>query len=143
MARGAVHNLCVQLAREGKTVREITALARLNDSLVRQHLRNAGVKAKRVAAPAHSASAIRRVGELYAAGMTTNDIAEQFDLTKNAIIGIINRHHPDLVETKDDRPVRNVFDRCDALHARMDAVLAETRGIGRIANVPKLPRGER
>lgn len=86
------------------------------------------------------------------AGLTMSAISEKMNAlgyctTKNSVIGIINRRAKHLVGepnskytvsyyAKDDaaiQPPRTLWDRMQALHDRMDAVLAECRSVPRLA----------
>ncbi len=66
-------------------------------------------------------------------GLTQVEVARQLGLTKNAVAGIWARHGNPL-----PRASSTLYERCDALKRRLDAVLAETRGIGRVPHTPKL-----
>ena len=65
---------------------------------------------------------------LLRSGVTQQAVAEQLGVSKNTIAGLWARrgepvHRPDPT---------TLFERCDALHRKLDAVLAETVGVGRI-----------
>jgi hypothetical protein len=67
------------------------------------------------------------------AGMTQQAAADHLGVTKNIIAGVwaragLGSPH---VEAK-----TTMAERLDALHAQMDAVLAETMGVGRLPNEP-------
>jgi hypothetical protein len=57
--------------------------------------------------------------------LSATDIGERVGMTKNAILGLAHRGgwSPRILT----EVPRTLFDRMDAEHARMDAVLAETR----------------
>jgi hypothetical protein len=65
------------------------------------------------------AELIAEVGALRAENLTMREIGLRLGLTKNQVVGIINRHH--------HAPIRTLDDRLDAVHARFDAMLAECR----------------
>src|ERR1700686_4240452 len=77
---------------------------------------------------------------LWKQGVAMGDIASRFRVTRGVIHGLAQRrkwgahpHQPP--RPKEDyvaRPVRTMEDRLTALHARMDALIAETRTIPRI-----------
>ena len=63
-------------------------------------------------------------------GFTMSRVAARFRVTKNTIAGLWHRHG----EPVSDGPEPGtLFGRMDALHARLDAVLAETVGVGRLS----------
>jgi hypothetical protein len=66
-------------------------------------------------------------------GLTQTEVGLRLGLTKNAVAGIWARHGDPL-----PRESTTIYERCDALNQRLDAVLAETRGIGRVPNAPKM-----
>jgi transcriptional regulator len=67
-------------------------------------------------------------------GATQSEVARSFVVSKNTIAGIWRRHGDPVRK----REPLTLFDRCEALHARCDAVLRETAGVGRVPNVPKM-----
>jgi hypothetical protein len=73
------------------------------------------------------------LGWLYA-GKSQGWVADRIGVSKNVIAGVWRRH---------GSPVRKqepttLFERCEALQARCDAVLRATAGVGRVRNVPKM-----
>lgn len=56
--------------------------------------------------------------------LSLTKIGEQLKVTKNVVQGVICREAPELTKSM-TKASRTLFDRCDALHARMNAVLAE------------------
>ena len=70
------------------------------------------------------------------AGMTQGQVALRLGVTKNTVAGIwarTGRGNPAV-------PVSTMAQRLDALHARLDAVLAATMGVPRVPNEPPKPR---
>ncbi len=74
-------------------------------------------------------------------GMSQQATADQIGVTKNVIAGIWKRWG-DPVRMPEFGP-STLFERCDALHAQMDAVLAETLGVGRIVLPPVIKQARR
>lgn len=68
------------------------------------------------------------------AGMPQQQIADRFGVTKNTVAGVRNRAGRG-VPLDTDPPT--LFDRMAELHARMDAVLGVTLGVGRVPNEPR------
>ena len=66
------------------------------------------------------------------AGLTSGAVARAFGVTRNVIAGIRARHGGTPKTTMDER--------LDALHERLDAVLAATLGVGRIPESERKPR---
>lgn len=67
-------------------------------------------------------------------GASQLDVALRFGVTKNVVAGVWARFgDPSHV-------VRTMANRLDALHAALDQVLADTRGVGRVPNEPKMRR---
>ncbi len=64
-------------------------------------------------------------------GMSQKAVAAQFGVTKNVIAGIYARSN------EGPAPATTLHERCDALAARMERVLAETRGVGVIRELPR------
>ena len=64
--------------------------------------------------------------------LSFREIGHRLRVSKNVVQGVITREAAELVTPKGGEP-RTLFQRCDELHARMDAVLAECKGIPRIA----------
>jgi hypothetical protein len=60
--------------------------------------------------------------------LSMRQIARQLGLSKNVVQGVLQREASELVTPRDGEP-RTLHDRCDALHAKMDAVLAVTKGV--------------
>jgi hypothetical protein len=75
-------------------------------------------------------------------GATQVQVAARFSVTKNVISGIWSRAGNN-VPRPFEPDATTIFDRLDALHDRMDSVLAVTLGIGRIpdSDKPKKPKG--
>ena len=63
------------------------------------------------------------------AGLTSGTVARAFGVTRNVIAGIRARHG--------GTPKTTMAERLDTLHARLDAVLAATLGVGRIPGSEK------
>jgi hypothetical protein len=70
--------------------------------------------------------------DLLGDGEIQSVVAERFGVSKNVVAGIW-RDYGGVSKT-------TLYTRCDALNRQLDAVLAETRGIGRVPNVLKLTR---
>ena len=77
--------------------------------------------------------------DMLRSGMTQQATADQIGVSKNIIAGIWNRQG-DPVAMRD---AATLFARCDALHAQMDAVLAETLGVGKIVETPVVKAARR
>jgi transposase-like protein len=73
-----------------------------------------------------------RVLEMLESGMTQKAVAAAFGVTKNTVAGIWARHGSPSPSPKHPQPT-TLVQRCDALEARMRAVLDATEGVGRIA----------
>ena len=73
-----------------------------------------------------------RVLGMLRGGMTQAAVAAEFGVTKNTIVGIWRRHG----EPVEPVEPSTLYERLCALHAKLDRVLAETRGIGILAPVP-------
>jgi transposase-like protein len=69
--------------------------------------------------------------EMLESGMSQKAVAKAFGVTKNTIAGIWARHGSPSPSPKRPQPT-TLFQRCDALEARMRAVLDATEGVGRI-----------
>lgn len=69
-------------------------------------------------------------------GMSQQKAADRLGVTKNTVAGIGARAGRCLPR---NGAATTMLERLDALHARMDAVLAETVGIGRVPDTPKSP----
>lgn len=67
-----------------------------------------------------------RVIRLRESGLTMSQIARECGVTKNTVIGIVHRHARHLVDESrpSSPPPRTLWDRMQALHDEMDAVLA-------------------
>ena len=63
-------------------------------------------------------------------------VAQAFGVTKNVIAGVWARHG----EPGTRREPTTLHNRLDALHAQLNRVLAETAGVGRIAEPEREPR---
>lgn len=66
--------------------------------------------------------------------LSASEIAKAIGITKNTIIGMAHRGSW-VRRGPYQRVPTTLFERCDALHARLDAVLRATKGVGRIANI--------
>jgi hypothetical protein len=69
-------------------------------------------------------------------GMTQGAVADRLGITKNTVAGIRSRAG---LCVPAGPPASTMAQRLDALHARMDAILAETRGVGSAGRI--LPAG--
>jgi hypothetical protein len=67
-------------------------------------------------------------------GMTQQAVADRLGITKNTVAGIWARAGRGIPK---DGAWSTMGQRLDALHARMDAVRAETVGVGRMPNKPR------
>jgi transcriptional regulator len=72
-----------------------------------------------------------RVLEMLESGISQKAVADAFGVTKNTVAGIWHRHGSPGIDPKRPQPT-TLFQRCDALEARMRAVLDATEGVGRI-----------
>jgi hypothetical protein len=63
-------------------------------------------------------------------GLSGGEIGIRLGLTKNTIAGMA--HRGEWMARGPRSLPTTVFQRCDALHAKLDAVLAETVGVGKI-----------
>ena len=77
-----------------------------------------------------------QVVDMIKAGATIRIVAENFSVTKNTVAGIWSRHG----EPGTRRVPTTLYARLDALHAKLDRVLDETRGVGRIPESERVPR---
>jgi hypothetical protein len=75
-----------------------------------------------------------RAVEMLRAGLSQREVAVEFGVTKNVMVGIWSRYGNPVA-----REERTLFERVDRLHAAMDEVLAESVGVGRIAGSAELP----
>jgi transcriptional regulator with XRE-family HTH domain len=75
-----------------------------------------------------------RVLDMLRGGMTQAAVADRFGVTKNTIAGLWSRHG-EPIKNENIAPT-TLDERLDALNAKLDRVLAETRGIGILAPVP-------
>lgn len=76
------------------------------------------------------------------AGMRNRDIVAALGVTKNVIAGIALREGLSGESNHIVEEPSTLFERCARLHDRMDRVLAETMGVGRIPNEPAKARGQ-
>lgn len=96
-----------------------------------------------------------RIAALHAAGKPDREIAAALGITKNVVIGHrtrggmglanVDQASPNSIAagTRDLTPPETLFDRMNAIEARMNAVLAANPpGLGLIANVPKTSNAE-
>ena len=75
--------------------------------------------------------------DMIKAGIAIKDVAERFAVSRNTVIGVWARYgNPG---TRGPEPT-TLHTRLDALHAKLDRVLAETRNVGRIAEPEREPR---
>jgi transcriptional regulator with XRE-family HTH domain len=77
--------------------------------------------------------------ELLRGGMSQREVAERSGVTKNTISGLWARHGEPTRKQREATP-GTLFTRCDALHTELDAVLAETVGVGRIGEAEAAAR---
>ena len=77
-----------------------------------------------------------QVVDMIKAGATIRNVAERLGVSRNTVAGIWSRHG----EPGTRRVPTTLGQRLDALHAKLDRVLAETRGIGRIPESERVPR---
>lgn len=80
---------------------------------------------------------------LLAAGISMSQVGARFGVSKSVIKGVASRRGWETSPPTHEAPIRTTADRLDALHARLDAVLAETRGIPRVkpaGRVMRVPR---
>lgn len=83
-----------------------------------------------------------KMRQLWDEGLTAAEIGERVGLSKNAVIGIGYRAGWPLRHasaSKASQPT-TVFDRCDALDAKLDAVLAATADVPRVPPILAAPR---
>ena len=73
-------------------------------------------------------------------GLSQKKVASRFGVSKNVVASLWHRFGDPQPRASE---ATTLFDRCDALHAKMDAVLAATVGVGRIASAdePKKRQG--
>jgi hypothetical protein len=71
---------------------------------------------------------------LLASGRSQGWVARRFGVTKNTIAGVWRRHGDPVMK----REPTTLYERCERLNARFDAVLRATAGVGRVPNVPKM-----
>ena len=64
-------------------------------------------------------------------GVTMREIGKRLGVTKAVCCSVIHRKAPDLKDPSRFRGAepRTLYQRCDALHAQMDAVLAATKDV--------------
>ena len=74
---------------------------------------------------------------LIAGGLSQKQVATRYGVTKNVIASLWYRLGDPQPRPSD---ATTMFERLDALHARMNAVLAETIGVGRIKEPEQKPR---
>ena len=78
-----------------------------------------------------------RVLEMLRSGETQDAVANRLGVTKNTIAGVWHRRG-EPVHQSGIEPT-TLYDRCDAMHAKLDAVLAATMGVGRIPEPERTP----
>lgn len=79
----------------------------------------------------------REALELLRAGRTQEQVARKFGVSKNTISGLWARHGEPVASPP---PPPTLYERLDKLHARLDRVLAQTRGVGILAPEPRTRR---
>jgi hypothetical protein len=72
--------------------------------------------------------------DMLRAGTSQRLVAEAFGVTRNTIVGLWHRHG-EPIKNENIAP-RTLYERLDALNAKLDRVLAKTRGVGILAPVP-------
>lgn len=80
---------------------------------------------------------------LLAAGLSMSQVGARFGVSKSVIKGVAARRGWETSPPTHEAPIRTTADRLDALHAKMDAVVAATRGIPRVkpeGRVMRVPR---
>ena len=77
-----------------------------------------------------------RVIEMLKSGSGQREVAQHFEVSKNVVAGVWARHG----NPGTRREPTTLGQRLDALHEKLDRVLAETRGIGRIPEPEPEPR---
>lgn len=75
--------------------------------------------------------------EMLRAGKSQEATARRFHVTKNVIAGLWHRQGEP--ESNGPEPT-TLFDRCDALHAKFDAVVKAIGTVPRVPNVVKMGR---
>ena len=83
------------------------------------------------------APAIEAALAMLESGLSQKAVARRFGVSKNTIAGLWHRHgSPQIMH-----PAKTTMaERLEALHARLDAVLAATLGVGRIPESERKPR---
>ncbi len=76
-----------------------------------------------------------RALKLLRGGAGRREVATLYGVTKDTIAGLWRRHGEPATEPEPS----TVWTRCDAMHARLDSVLAENVGVGRIAGSNEPP----
>ncbi len=71
---------------------------------------------------------------LLGTGKSQEWVARRYGVSRNVIAGVWRRHG----EPVRHREPTTLVERCDRLHARFDAVLRATAGVGRLPNEPKM-----
>jgi hypothetical protein len=79
----------------------------------------------------------QKVLDMLRAGTVQRLVAEAFGVSRNTIVGIWARHGEPVSAGPDPT---TLYERLDALNAKLDRVLAETRGVGILAPEPKAGR---
>jgi transposase len=74
--------------------------------------------------------------EMLKSGARQKEVAARYGVSKNTVAGVWARHG----NPGTRREPTTLGQRLDALHERLDRVLAETRGIGRIPELERTPR---
>lgn len=72
-------------------------------------------------------------------GMSQQAVADDMGVTKNTVAGLWARQGDGVARVEPT----TLFERCATLHDRLDAVLAETRGIGHVPPPPEPKRRHR
>ena len=82
----------------------------------------------------------RQIIALYAeGGLSMSEVGQRLGVSKGVVNGVITREASELIDPKDLQPHRTLFDRLDALHSVIDAVLAEGRQVPRVKVPPVMP----
>ena len=75
-----------------------------------------------------------RILELLDSGLTQGQVAQKLGITKNTVAGIWRRADRGVPGTHPARTT--MLQRLDAMHAKLDRVLAENVGVGRMPEEP-------
>ena len=76
---------------------------------------------------------VAEIKRLRQIGLSTQEIGTRLGITKNAVIGLIHRHAPELSGPSrgwaGQQPVTTMLERLDAINAKFDKLMEECRGI--------------